>query len=333
MIKNIKLPESSGEGLGKGFQAIGTGIGNILNIPPYIAKKIIDGSCCIASPLMEKQTQKANIIKNLTLLETIQLRENENLNKFALKTIKKLSEKPKNELPEKITDTDNTIRIMNLAKETSDEDFLDFWAKLCSEEFCKPNSLSKKTLNLISNLDKKTAQTFEKILKYCDIESGILFTGHIQSGVFMNDESMASINDLDTLKEYGLIMENKLIAYSENEKLFKLDFKNFKAIFHSKTVFPYSLYLTSSGLEIQKILKIYPNKYDIKKIYENILKAKSKNFIFNDKKYRNINIINNDYVKIITNNGEIILPENSKSENINDYIKRTIKYIEENLNK
>lgn len=327
---NVKIPESAGTGLGKGLHEIGKGLGKTFAIPAYLSEALIKGSSTLMAPILAKQEMKAKTIKNTTISEAIISREEKNLIILAKKVIEKLASRPEQEIPKMIVDTDNTIKIQKLASETSNEDFLDFWARLYSEEICAPNSISTKTLNLCSNFNKKITTTFEKILPFCDNTNGILFNGMLKNGVFQPDDKIISINDLETLKDYGLVKNTpklKLISNSMKNYIIILPFSDYYIFFAPGSMFSFNTCLSTSGLEIKKVLKLKPTLEQVKYIYNKIIKssngsADAEFFSCNQK------IDRKDCLRIIENkHNKIIYPEDNKEETIAEYTDRLLKNI------
>lgn len=118
----------------------------------------------------------------------------------------------------------------------SDKEMQTVWAKLLSGEATKPGTYSKRTVDLISSIDKKDADLFTKLGDFvCDVGGAIPLIFDVENQVYNNGQvDFSSLKHLDSL---GLIsfessagyvrkkLPNKVILYYYG-RLTEIEFQN-----------------------------------------------------------------------------------------------------------
>ena len=154
----LKLPKKVDENLGRALVTTASAIKDITSSFSKVVNLLTDGSCTLLAPIAAHLKGKSYEIecKYYTFQDQITIRKELSQARMAQYVLENLiAKEQKNEkLPHQINDTDNLFAIQNAASETTDEDFIKFWARLYTEEACNPNVISKKTINLCKNLDK-----------------------------------------------------------------------------------------------------------------------------------------------------------------------------------
>ncbi len=263
----LDLPDKVDANTGQAIKCLAEGFSSLLKLPEKtlsIVEKAGNTLFCVPAAFLHG---KANIIEARCFMEAQNLRRENSQIKLAKNVIENLAEKEEvgEEIPNKINDTDNLFAIQNAAAETNDDDFIKFWAKLYTEEACKPNTISKKTVDLCRILDKNVAKILEtEVFPYC---SEIGFIANIPP----------EANNLLLLKDYGLVdnvASNVAISPVNFEKgyppLGRDTFGEYWLWVHPGYSYRLPYRLTSAGKEIRKALRIYPKEKNLQKIGDTI---------------------------------------------------------------
>lgn len=72
----------------------------------------------------------------------------------------------KNAAPDKVED-DWIVNFFEKARSVSNEEMQALWAKVLSAQADQPGSFSRRTVNLVSDLDRSDAELFSKLCEYC----------------------------------------------------------------------------------------------------------------------------------------------------------------------
>ena len=253
---NVKLPEKIDENLGKALVIVASAVKDITSSCSKVTNLIVDTPCTLLAPLSAHLKGKSYEIacKYLPFQNQIEMRKEISQLKMAQYVLENLADKEQNneELPPKIEDTDNLFAIQTAVSETTDEDFIKFWARLYTEEACKPNTVSKKTVNLCKDLNKDVVKALEEdIFPYCD-----------ECGFYFGDTN-GKIDSINKAVEYGFLRNSE-----QKIKLHYIDvFLDIKIGQYYLYVLPGYDYqseyggkiLTTSALEIRKCLKLQKN--------------------------------------------------------------------------
>ena len=195
----LKLPEKVDENVGKACRDLSQTVKKVASPVSKIAELyLIKAPCTLLAPVAAYLRGKSYEIacKYLPFQNQIEMRKELSQIKMAQFVLENLVDKEQKgeELPPNIEDTDNLFSIQNVASETTDEDFIKFWARLYTEEACKPNTVSKKAINLCRDLDKNVVKMLEEdVFPYCD-----------NQGYFLGNK-IKRLEGLRIAKEYGFI--------------------------------------------------------------------------------------------------------------------------------
>lgn len=275
-IVEMKLPKNVDKNIGKACKDLAQTLKKVISPISKIAELyLIDAPCTLFAPLSAYLKGKSNEIayKYLPFQNQIEMRKELSQIKMLKHVLENLADKEQRneELPNQIEDTDNLFAIQNAASETTDDDFIKFWARLYTEEACSPNTVSKKTIDLCRVIDKKVAKILEtEVFPYCS-----------QVGFIANIPTKA--NNLLLLKDYGLVddVASNIIIYPVNFEqgyppLSRDVFGKYWLWIHPGYSYHLPYRLTSAGNEIRNALKIYPKEKDIKIIGNTLSKEAKK---------------------------------------------------------
>ena len=143
-----------------------------------------------------------NLIISDTMQQRIQFQEEKkqrNIVSVIEKAAQQLGDK---EVPDIEPDHDWTARFFNEAQDISSEEMQSLWAKVLSGEVEREGSTSIRTLGILKNLDKKTAQTFSNLCSAC--------TFLIPDGRTIRDARIPSLGGspgANCLKKYGFTFD------------------------------------------------------------------------------------------------------------------------------
>ena len=230
------------------------------------------------------------------------------------------------DIPEKIEKSDNLFLIQDNASTTSEEEFLRIWAKLYTEEACKPGTISRKTIKTVETLDSNIIKILEKdILPFCD-----------DNGCFWGVDD--KLQSLVLAQDYGIVDKKGIEHFKMSPKAMmntKLNDEKFLYLYPSYSYSPSGKYfLTNSGLEIKKILKIYANEEQLKEIFYMIEEA-SKNWqisgFYDEKVYLKSEISNIEKYVICDSENNVIIPDNQPYKTLDDFYNNALANMEINF--
>jgi hypothetical protein len=242
--------------------------------------------------------------------------------KMAQHVLENLADKEQRgeDLPPKIEDTDNLFAIQNAVSETSDEDFIKFWAKLYTEEACKSNTVSKKTVNLCKDLNKTVVQALENsVFPYCDVY-----------GFYFGDKSK-NIESLILAEEYGFVRESKQKYMPKYIDIF-LDAKLEQYYLYIYPGYDYQIsyegkILTNSALEVRNCLKLQRD-INLDDVLPQIQKSADQ-WLISEKFRPYMNYKNDEKRKFfIVENLKIVYPEELKGKDIGTVYSEVLRNIE-----
>ena len=206
---DVKLPEKVDENIGRGICILAESVGELIKLPSRALDIARTAGCTLFKPLSAYLNGAAAVIEARSFVEAQNIRKETSQCKLATRVAINLAEREARgqAMPQQIMDTDNLFAIQNAASETTDEDFLRFWANLYTEEACRPNTVSKKTVELCKVLDRRVVKILEeKIFPYC-CKDFFLAVYHI------------TVEDLSIAENYGFLVNqsialNSLVAES-----------------------------------------------------------------------------------------------------------------------
>ena len=155
-------------------------IGELSKPATVLIEKISDAIGGVFKPYQIKRIAKAeaeaSLIRTKAEIEISQItqramhrfieeetKKQNNIEEITQKAIPKLSDNSK---PENI-ENDWISNFFDKCRLISDQEMQDLWASILSEEANHPNSISKRTINFLSTMDKIDAQRFTLLCKFC----------------------------------------------------------------------------------------------------------------------------------------------------------------------
>lgn len=194
------------------IEKVSDAVGEIFK--PYqirrVAKAEADAEKIKAIGKIEINELEQRALKRLLKVEAFKQGNIENIARKALPHITETS------TPEKI-EKDWLIDFFEKSKLVSDDEMQNLWAKVLAGEADKPGSFSKRTLYLLSSLDKKDAQSFEKLSSFVwsigDIDLPLIL--NTNDPIYTtNGITFIGLKQLDSL---GLISFDSISGYSAKE--------------------------------------------------------------------------------------------------------------------
>lgn len=138
----------------------------------------------------------------------------------------------------------------------SSDDLQEIWAKLLIHECEKPNSISKRTLDTVKNLNSNEAELFTRVLNY-SLEDGTIYKMLCNENTDMNFMNLSMLQDVGLIKNGEFITQQMTINPNDECSIVNLDMiflvKNTGNKQESINLDCYVL--TSIGLEIKNALK------------------------------------------------------------------------------
>lgn len=312
----LTLPENVDDNVGGSIKVLSEGVASLLKLPEKIVDTVVTSGATLFRPLVAYLNGSASIIEENSFVRAQDIRKESSQCRLAVNVAKNLAIKQQSGqyVPTEIVDTDTLFAIQNAASETTDKDFLEFWAHLYTEEACNPSTISKKTVELCKTIDKQLAEILEKkIFPYC---ADNFFFAAYEIGV----------SDVGRAEDYGFITQKKLaINPSHPATNIVLYFGQYTVVCRSGfSVMPATpeFSLSISGAEVRKIITRNDTYVDFN-ILKNGLISASKNWRLSDKFRDHIvklapgKQIDSNF--IIIQNNKIIYPESWQNKTIADY--------------
>lgn len=290
---------------------------NLINVLSNSSSKVINMLCNGASTLtapigaiLRAETAKIEL-NNQSIYARLAITKEINMRKLSTYVAEELENKVNNGeyIPEQLVDTDKLLLIQDNASTTSNEEFLKLWAKLYTQEACKPGTISRKTIKILDTLDSEIVRILEKdIFPYCD-----------SNGFYWGKTN--DISNLVLALDYNLIQDgaislnpgnfNTSLAVRLDSQYILYCYPNYG--YHAK--YKEEMYrLTKSGLEVFRNL----NKQDIidnRDIIFNNIRVSSINWEINSlmrNKFRlKAEIKTNEKFVICDYEGNVVYPKES----------------------
>lgn len=217
---------------------------------------------------LDLQSEVAN--RGFQRLITQQTRKQINIENIIQQSIEEL---PDNAEVEKL-DEDWLANFFDKCENISNEKMQTMWSKILTNEATKPRSFSKRTIDIVSNMDKKDAETFTRFCQFVwnlGIPVPIIFEADNYEILADNNMSLETLNHLQSI---GLITMSLPIRYTRC----KLPKKTIYAYFDKFMEFEFTkeednefevgnYLLTNAGIELFKVCNPQPNS----KYLENIV--------------------------------------------------------------
>lgn len=196
----------------------------------------------------------------------------------------------KEEISTDEVETDWALRFINSIEDVSDPDMQKIWGKILAGETKQPGTYNLRTLNILKNISRKEAETFEKISQF------ILTTPHNNKFILKStsEETEKKYNieyrDLLLLEECGLMNSNRInlrmtlnnnydsIIYNSNIvfRMFDLGY-GYKD--HETKEIIFDVYkVTDAGIELFRALHLKSNDNYAIDIFKEIKKENTQKF-------------------------------------------------------
>lgn len=255
-------------------------LGNLSKPATVLIEKISEAVGAIFAPMQIKRIAKAEayaqIIKANNKIEINEIEERalqrliheetrcqKNIESITSKALLGINE---NAEPEKLT-SDWIAFFFEKCRNVSDNEMQDIWAKVLTEETNSNGSFSRRTISLISNLEKQDAELFIALSRFSvkinshyyplvyDLNNEIYFSNRIHFGILNHLDTIGLIT-LDLNNGYDLVVEDD--EY-ENITYFgeKIQFDGMKMRHENKFVLG-SVILTDTGFELAQICNPEP---------------------------------------------------------------------------
>ncbi len=243
-----------------------------------LIEKISDATGAVFKPWQIKRIAKANSeAKNTEALVDLKISERqqramhrllheetkkqENIENISQKSFKDVKEDAN---PENIDD-DWLSNFFDKCKNISNEDMQNKWAKILSEEANNPGIFSKKTLEIMSLLEKKDAVLFQSLCNFTWTDGGHAMTiiDNYNNGLY--SKSNINYGTLTDLQDLGLVnfSNNGTLTRSWKSGLAVLGYaNNVHLITHPSdnvTLNVGNIQLTRAGEELAKIIELKMN--------------------------------------------------------------------------
>lgn len=322
----------------KAMNELGLATANLINTFNNCSERIINmfcnGTSVVGAPVgefikgktAEIELAHQSVYAKLAYTKEVNMRRH--LNFVAQEFCKK--EKNGDEIPEVLNDTDNLLLIQDNASTTSDEDFLQLWAKLYTTEACKNGSVSRKAIKLCETLDADIVKVFESdIFPYCD-----------DLGFYWGD-SKQNIFKLLKVIDYGFMNETHLNRIPTNINIPVIltfdDIQVFTTPGYQVSPIGSTYKLTSPAMEIRNCLQAKITQNIIDEIIKTLTKSVTKWHVYED--YQPLIIfkepINQIDLFILCKNNNVIYPADKPYKNVGEfqeYIMKKIEIIDANKN-
>ena len=318
---DINLPEEA-------TNELGLATARLIDAFNNSSKKVFDMFCNgmskLGQPIGEIINGKVAAIElaNQSIYMKLAMTKEANMRKLIAFAADEFDKKIANgeDIPDYITESDEILLIEENASLTSNEEFLKLWAKLYTEEACKPGTVSRRTIKLVESLDASIIKIFEEnILPYCDY-----------LGFYWGNKD--NLKNILILTDYGLLVKSDRLIYHSQ----RLNYAQFVQLnsnynlciypnYYYNAHYKYSNYkLTTSGIEIYNILKDYINiPQDMHLIFENITEASQNweiTWHYKDKIHIKQLPKNDEKFIIYDNYGNVIYPKNSPFKTLQEFI-------------
>lgn len=293
---------------------------NLINIFSNCSEKVVNMFCnglsTLGKPIgaMLNGTTASIELANQSIYLKLAMTKEVNMRKHLAYVAQEFDERVKNNenIPESLIETDKLLLIQDNVATTSEDDVLKLWAKLYTEEACKPGTISRKAIKLIETLDAKVAKILEnEIFPYCD-----------QDGFYWGKEN--NFNAIITALDYAFFESSNLGRkgiYVDFPSV--IAFPDYKVLIHPALDFSPTIpcyRLTKPAIEIRSCLNT--NGKDILEEISSTMLNCAKSWKINNNLKNNIKLkksLKNDEKFIICSNDNIIYPKNKEYKKIDEY--------------
>ena len=145
--------------------------------------------------IIEYETEQELILRTKERIFNQEISRQRNIEEIADKAVSQLP----NEVSEQPLDEDWRTRFFIKAQDISEEETQKIWAKILAGEIANPGKISIRTLEVISNINKKEAELFEKA---CELVTANQYILKLKNDL---SEFGITFEDLLTLRDAGLL--------------------------------------------------------------------------------------------------------------------------------
>lgn len=278
-MPEINLIKLEGKPFEKLINVISKGIGTLYR--PRAIRKEAD-SRAYEIGVIEKAKSKALAEGNeleaetyLRIQERLLFKENER-QKSIDNVVEIAAEQLKNEdnISEEPVDKDWSKRFFNIVQDITDEEMQGLWGRILAGETKKPNSYSKRTLEVLKNLSKEEAEIFTKFAELkIEVNNSVIWNN--DNGKFIEKEFGITFNDRLLMTELGLLSSENNLEFSfrptnNDKQTIIMYYGNKGIVFYREENTPKQsnqvLVFTRIGIELSKLIEPKPNKNYIEKI-------------------------------------------------------------------
>lgn len=218
--------------------------------------------------LKSNETSFSNRVKNRFINE--QFKKQKNIDDIVYESALILNKTEK--VSEEEVDLDWLNDFFRYAQDISNESMKKIWAKILSGEIEKPNTYSKRVLNIISNLSQKEAEKIIKTSQFFIGESRFKFILELDTQfshkieflhedlLFLFELGIVSTNKSGFELETSYDQENGDIYYIGNQVLYKIPTENNKIVIKAYPLTSVGIQLTSL-FESPKTNNLYLQKF------------------------------------------------------------------------
>ena len=175
------------------------------------------------------------------------------------RNIESIAEKAVKYLPSKVSDQpvdpDWAFSFFQEAKDTSNADLQELWARILAHETANPGTCCKRTLSIVKRMELRDALAFKKLCR-CLFTAGSLppFVIALEHGL---QEIGLNIDEIHELSQLGLLIQNGPSLSIRPEDVFQFGERRFKSVAANKQPFSTSIYpLTSRGRELLAVADV-----------------------------------------------------------------------------
>lgn len=159
----------------------------------------------------EADAKRISAMGDADATDTIESRAIERHNAFESKRqanleqiVSKAAQIEPGEISDEQVDPDWLIRFIDDAKDTSNEEMQELWARLLAGEVAKPGSFSKKTISIVKDLDTYSAQLFSKVCNCGFGQNKLTIFIHGYKNVFYKQNGL-NYSTISNLESIGLL--------------------------------------------------------------------------------------------------------------------------------
>ncbi len=225
----------------------------------------------VEAALIKADADMALAIRAKTRDLQIEMGYQKNFEQIASKTPKYLGEKKEEDITDEPVSMEWRYRFFEKAKTISKDDLQEIWAQILAEEITVPNTVSLRSLDILSNLSVHEAMLFQKLCNLIISNIGVVPFTHLNE----YEGFGLHYGNILNLAEAGLINEGKVnirlnympvqSGWLANGNALQLGKATYKIVTNEpnppkEPIYMNGFKLTSSGAEISNAMKITYNE-------------------------------------------------------------------------